>query len=554
MDAQDLQALGEAVGAVVLVGLAAPVMAIGAVGNMFAAACCARRGGQPGRPQPGQVRGLAGIARRRGSFDDFGNVRQDPIADAINQRVRAEVNQGQGFGLAGILPPAPVAPARVAPAPVAPARVAPEPAEGYDFNQIGINIQFRPDMRPTRVLNNSVEMLGLIQSVDDSQIQTHDVGNGMFRIRENAGTIRIEGREIRVLRAIGQGAYGQVCRVRDRISGREFALKRQSIGENASADAIIKEAMIHYIVYMSSNAKSAGAIYRVFKSNDNLRIYFLIELLHSDLQTFITQRPQTAVSCFIRCARMLQPLWNEFQYNHCDFKPDNVLIRKFSDERGQHRWYDPRLADFGFNRLVYGPGIEVKTNTVPTVFNSFRDLTQLSFGLYHFIPAVPRADDRGVIAYTLDGFVGCTLRRFGSACNNLRGGRYRAIWRDLYDMVEDPGANNRRSTPDAVLLYNQEIEGNILRGMAEAGVIQPNADLAWTQPVAPAVAPAGRIAVPTENREARRVFDTWGDAEAARRARRGGVKNKVFRLAKNNVRRTFRPSGRKSRRTKTRHR
>ena len=196
-----------------------------------------------------------------------------------------------------------------------------------------------------------------------------------------SGSIEIDGNMYTFSRHAGNGGYGATAIVQNK-EGHFFALKEQISDGRDNDNLVVKEAIINYILYLSTapgRRPFTPKIHRIFYSTrtttegDKKSIYILSESLSITGFTFLASVDKTdgSVILYSQLVERLKELFKIYNFNHGDLKPANVMF----DYQG-----NLRLIDFGFSRLVLNKGsdneILIETSTVFTANSSdYRDLT-----------------------------------------------------------------------------------------------------------------------------------------------------------------------------------
>ena len=148
------------------------------------------------------------------------------------------------------------------------------------------------------------------------------------------------------VKALGVGAFGLVRLVREKVSGKEFALKQISKVEakvNQAYDSIMREREI-----LSQAAKTPWIVYLHSCFQDAKFLFITMEYLPGgDLMTHLIERntftePETAF-IIAEIVEALDYLHVHLGYAHRDLKPDNILF----SAQGHLK-----LVDFGLSSLI----------------------------------------------------------------------------------------------------------------------------------------------------------------------------------------------------------
>ena len=274
-----------------------------------------------------------------------------------------------------------------------------------DFSPCGLNYTWEDNDASHARLSDDAYLSARLAVVDDSNLSTvlsgyDSYGDPIYRFQADtpaAGGIPAIRSEIIMNRRtyvvednMGSGVFGIVAKVREvgSVPPRLFALKRQ----DATTDGFlqfIREAVIHYTLFSRTRDPATNSSDYVpnfifmGKGNDRRSgrryIYFLTELMENTLQNVLLPangNNELQARFIINFLRQITPrlefLFNNCNYNHGDFKTDNVMY----NAAGQYK-----LIDFGFSRLqIRGRLIEAN----PTYCNyseQSRDLSQMLWSI-----------------------------------------------------------------------------------------------------------------------------------------------------------------------------
>jgi serine/threonine protein kinase len=263
----------------------------------------------------------------------------------------------------------------------------------HDFSGIGLNVVWEDTQASFNTLSNQAFLLSRLDDADDSNLATvitgpaRDAhGNPMFDAAGNpiykyaflphappaqTSQIVLNGLTYTLVRPRGSGTYGIVAEVEN--GGRQYALKRQDV-RNATALDYIREGMIHHILYTRTADAAGESIYVPtfhYMAKSGNYIYFLTELMTNTFQdgrlypafNNFPLQPNIILDFLTQIVPLLEFLFNNYNYNHGDFKADNVMY----NAAGQYK-----LIDFGFSRLeINGRVIETKPE-----FCNFSDVSR----------------------------------------------------------------------------------------------------------------------------------------------------------------------------------
>ena len=283
-----------------------------------------------------------------------------------------------------------------------------------NFNPIGINITLPVDGHLVVPYIHNAAGFALLQTLR-SRIDLLDTVDPQFynMLAINAADrravpntpaqpsyITINGLRYDVVSYIGGGSYGSIYSVSTvgdaQIPASEYIMKLQIIDtgdderDNTEEMETINEALINYILCTRFPARCNAILKCVAMLFDGQPCYcFILEKLNQNLGEVINhigvtpgERPQgpptqedidqgnmlAPVLCGI--ATGLEEIYNTFNGNHGDLKPDNIM--------------DGKLIDYGFFRLEYEGVMLVAEPTYNAHSRDSRDLTNLIYVIWHY--------------------------------------------------------------------------------------------------------------------------------------------------------------------------
>ena len=304
-----------------------------------------------------------------------------------------------------------------------------------DFRSIGLDFVWKNSTLNHSKLSNEPELIMRLADVDDSNLPIIPNGvnhNGQPKFQFAVETpavpaagipailsrIVMNGRTYVVRENKGSGVFGIVARVEELplpgaapgTPSRVFALKRQ---DTAASDFLtfIREGVIHYTLYSRTRDPATGEsahvpnFYYMGKSANPSTgqpqyMYFLTELMENTLDgghirptmTNLGVQPGLIVDFLRQITPILQFLYNDCNFNHGDFKTDNVMY----NAAGQYK-----LIDFGFSRLkIQGRVIETQ-HEYCNFSEESRDLSQMIRTIVDGTQMAYYYAYHGVGAYTL---------------------------------------------------------------------------------------------------------------------------------------------------------
>ena len=299
-----------------------------------------------------------------------------------------------------------------------------------DLSQYGINLKIDDVIQGK--FDTNYEFLARL--IDD---------NGKY-IKTGKGTYKIG-------KKLGEGTYGKVFDVD--YHGKIVACKIINLKSRQEIPGIIQEAIFNIIIEnearrLGYEEKLCPAIYE-FAYNGDKTIYLFQEKLDITLLKLIEKRldNRQLSDLIVQLAEKLNWLYDHLEFNHRDFKSDNIMIKYRPDGT-------PEIVfiDFGFCCMTYH-GIRIKVSPYfskkPKCFLETRDMTFL----FHELCTNP-----GVTRYLPReaGYMMKQMLRFkvkGQSCD-LGGGLCEGkknIWPEIYDTLNVSYIYNPNVTTDLVI-------------------------------------------------------------------------------------------------------
>lgn len=259
----------------------------------------------------------------------------------------------------------------------------------------------------------------------------------------------------------GAGTYGVTAKVKEADTPFRFALKEQKIQDDEHFVTCVREAVINYVLWLSSEVANVGIVPKfhfLFQKEEggDEYIYYLMEELARTGDKVLAEIPVTHVEeqankVAEMFSQMLDVLWRFhklFSYTHGDMKADNFMY----DAAG-----NMRMIDFGFSRIemrncATGDMHVIQTSGYNTNSNEGKDLIQLAFFLYifrlsyeravAFLPGTPRNNLKAFLE---------RLMNIPGVCDLAQGVTCGAIvvdsWAKIYEVVNTHRSSNSAFEP-----------------------------------------------------------------------------------------------------------
>lgn len=151
--------------------------------------------------------------------------------------------------------------------------------------------------------------------------------------------------------AIGKGSFGEVFRAVNKHTGEQVAVKKIPIPSDArSLKRLLREILLLKYLKYEHLVKMIDA-YFIFTKDSNRFIYFVFELMHTNMNTLMTTSTGNLTPDHIKF--FLYQIFLGLAYLHLnnivhrDIKPDNILLNRDNVVK---------IADFGWARQIAGHG------------------------------------------------------------------------------------------------------------------------------------------------------------------------------------------------------
>jgi len=204
---------------------------------------------------------------------------------------------------------------------------------------------------------------------------------------------------------LGGGTFGTTYQLENKIENMNLAIKEIAFPENIYIHGnktrrtneeirkkkedyiydVVKEAILHVIVYESSKDKTNGPFcpkpFFIGRTDD--KFYMVSELLTDTLNKLLstndTIKPIWIVKSIRDLALILKELYTVLRFNHCDLHAKNVMYKK--------KPFQIRIIDFGLSNLTYRNLVIHKSKYVLYAQNLnsiIRDMHQFLYELKRF--------------------------------------------------------------------------------------------------------------------------------------------------------------------------
>lgn len=189
---------------------------------------------------------------------------------------------------------------------------------------------------------------------------------------------------------LGSGSFGTTYKA---ISNeKEFAIKKIKPRDARELWDSIKEVLLQILLYESTKDLSDGPyvpqLFEIAYDAEKHVVYIIQELMDGTFESLINHRTKEEnetqlLDDFEVIATQLEWLGKHLEFNHRDFKSDNIMYKLSS------KGYILRLIDFGMSCMTWkGIHLQASTNLFPsshTCYRRSRDLTSLFYEITHYV-------------------------------------------------------------------------------------------------------------------------------------------------------------------------
>jgi hypothetical protein len=276
---------------------------------------------------------------------------------------------------------------------------------------------------------------------------------------------------------INKGSYGEAYKAT------HIKTKEQCVIKVIDADKIrslhefrdfVNESVMHIIIYNESKNETYGpfvpCLYEIAYDPDRNNILIRMEALHNQLYQLYNSSTKEENDIFIPqtisfIAYMLKFLGDTLNFNHRDFKSDNVMYIRNS--KGDILL---RIIDLGFSCMTWN-GIHFKGqyfSNKDECFRAGRDITQIMYEIYirHLDGSINLSKNmvkvfKDILTFK-HGKKTCDLTKL-----KMCGGPVADEWLDIYDLLNRKDIHNPNCTPEKILSIMTKLMGVPLRNTDE---------------------------------------------------------------------------------------
>jgi serine/threonine protein kinase len=243
---------------------------------------------------------------------------------------------------------------------------------------------------------------------------------------------------------VGAGAYGTIYKAS--VKGTDLAIKKIKTKYSSELWDSVKEVLIQILLYTETKDLPGGpyapqVFELAYDKNKNKHVLYIVqELMDGTLESLIKNRSIDQNNKFLlreidTIASQLEWLGTHLQFNHRDFKTDNVMYKRTSTGQAL------RLIDFGMSCMTWnGIHLSAASDNFPAshiCYRSSRDITSLLFDILRY--------ERSFISNPLFTFLHTFVKphQQGKEINIIK----KINWEDTYAFLNRENVENPRAAP-----------------------------------------------------------------------------------------------------------
>lgn len=188
------------------------------------------------------------------------------------------------------------------------------------------------------------------------------------------------------IKSLGSGTYGETLLTNFRIDGHKVVMKVIQKNAHFTPEDVINEVLAQIIVVETTkdldfpeiNLKGPFAPRVFLFAQDSNNYYILNQIMDITLHKLLIDDGtfSNLTCCLKHIAQILSVLFDKLEFNHRDFKPDNIMI----NEDGV------KLIDFGFCCMKYGgmrisPGYTFPRTELVNCSSRTRDMNSILYSI-----------------------------------------------------------------------------------------------------------------------------------------------------------------------------
>jgi serine/threonine protein kinase len=291
------------------------------------------------------------------------------------------------------------------------------------------------------------------------------------------------GEEYPILKTLGSGTYGTVFQTTEKRVIKELA--------GVDISDFTQEALIQMKVF-EAVPNSCPQIYEIGDLSDYDEFVIVMEQFDDTAQKILQQNPAMIPDFLRQVARILQKL-EPFEFNHRDFKSDNVMY-KMEDNKIRFA-----LIDFGFACITVKGKKYAGTSYFKKdakCFRRSRDLAQMVYEVEKYTPNIPeniRTFLRLLLTFDINGkkcemFKGCPPHKIDK-------------WLDTYKFLDNDAVENPNTTPEGMLRALDFFEEHGIEACKDGFVVHPAKEECVPKPSAEVVTPKDKPVTPVASKK-----------------------------------------------------
>lgn len=292
--------------------------------------------------------------------------------------------------------------------------------------------------------------------------------------------------EYPIIRDLGSGTYGTVYQTtKQRVIKEIVGMTQQQFQQ----EALIQMKVYEAVPNSCPNIYDIGELEYDYYED---RFVIVMEQFDNTAQKILQQNPAMIPDFLRQVARILQKL-EPFEFNHRDFKSDNVMY-KMEDNKVRFA-----LIDFGFACITvkgkkYAGTTYFKKNA--KCFRRSRDLAQMVYEVEKYTPNIPeeiRTFLRLLLTFDINGkkcemFEGCPPHKIDK-------------WLDTYDFLDNDAIENPNTTPEGMLHALDMFEEHGIEACKNGFVVHPVKEECVPKPSAKVVTPKDKPVTPVVSKK-----------------------------------------------------
>lgn len=263
-------------------------------------------------------------------------------------------------------------------------------------------------------------------------------------------SITMSNKTYSIIEILGKGTYGETFLARS-SDGKDYAIKRIELHHASDWISIVKEALIHIILYETSLNEPKGPyvpiFYEIAYDPSEREVYIRTELMRNTVRYLLKNLPEDQKNQFVPTfildiANILRFFGEKLQFNHRDMKSDNIMYIR--DPTTNLRLY--KLIDFGFSCLTY-KGVKIKAGNyyaaAKSCYRTDRDLSMLLYEIVNHFTIAPALNN------VLNGILVANIKSKGATCE-MSSKCGLKVWTNIYKFMNRDNVSVNKGNPNNV--------------------------------------------------------------------------------------------------------